>query len=267
MPDDIQSGVEGPAAAGQDSLFTKEDFMNDSGVEEAAVAEQEEGEVVEEEQVEVPQDEDTVEKAFAERLKHATKKIREEVKDEIMREFAQQRPQQQTQEIPQLPEAEAERLADLYGLSPEAVRVMYVQQAEINRQKEVLQQIARQNYERDEYSQAKAYANAVRVKNPNAPEWDDQQLKEFREDYYKQYGTALSWRDTYRQMVAEEALNPATYQKITRQAQQETIKKIAAKDKDTVKIQGQTARKPSVDDLSDAEFEKLLEEAKQGKYV
>jgi len=144
---------------------------------------------------------------------------------------------------------------------------MYAQQALLNRQAQDMQKIAYQIQAQEEYARARSYADAVRKQNPNAPKWDESKLKEFRDDYYKQYGVTLSWRDTYRQLVAEEALNPATYQKIARSVQQETIKKIAAKDKDTVKIQGHPARKPNVNDLSDAEFEKLLEEAKQGKYV
>ena len=267
MPDDIQSGVEGPAAAEQEPLFTKEDFMNDSGVEETAVAEQDEVEKEQQEQVE-PQEsqEEAVEKAFAARLKHATDKIREEVKQELMQEF--QREQQVPQdEIPPLPEEEAERMADQYGMSPETVKILYAQQAQIARQKQSMEQIAYQIREREEYAQARAYADGIRKKNPNAPEWDEQRLVEFRENYQKQYGVPLTWRDTYRQLAAEDALNPATYQKIARSAQQETIKKITAKDKDTVQVKGRSAKKRSVADLTDAEFEKLLEEAKQGKYV
>lgn len=265
MPDDIQSGVEGPAAAGQEPLFTKEDFM-DTGVEEPVV-EQDEVEEEPQEQVE-PQEsqEEAVEKAFAARLKHATDKIREEVKEELMQEMTQRQAPPQG-DIPSLPHEEAERLADQYGTSPEVVRAMYAQQALIARQQQDMQKISGQIREQEDYVAGRSYADAVRKGNPNAPAWDEDKLRAFREDYHRTYGVALSWRDTYRQMVAEEALNPATYQKITRQAQQETIKKIAAKDKDTVKIQGQTARKPNVDDLSDAEFEKLLEDAKQGKYV
>lgn len=263
------TGVEETAAAGQDTLFTKEDFMG-TGVEEAAAAEQveteEAPEVIPEEAPEVTEEtqEEAVEKAFAARLKHATEKIREEVKGEIMREIAQKQPQGG---FPPLPQEEAERLADQWGTSPEVVRMMYVQQAILNQQKNMIQDIALRNQERDEYVQARSYADQARKANPNAPEWDEDRLKAFREDYQRTYGVTLSWRDTYRQIVAEDALNPETSKRIARSVQQETIKKIAAKDKDTVKIQGQPARKPSVDDLSDAEFEKLLEEAKQGKYV
>jgi hypothetical protein len=266
MPEE-NTGVEETAAAGQDTLFTKEDFMG-TGVEESAVAEQEEPEETEATEPDVTEPEETqeeaVEKAFAARLKHATEKIREEVKGEIMREITQKQPQGG---FPPLPQEEAERLADQYGTSPEVIRAMYAQQALLNRQAQDMQKIAYQIQAQEEYARARSYADAVRKQNPNAPKWDESKLKEFRDDYYKQYGVTLSWRDTYRQLVAEEALNPATYQKIARSVQQETIKKIAAKDKDTVKIQGHPARKPNVNDLSDAEFEKLLEEAKQGKYV
>lgn len=261
-----ETGVNEPAAAEQEPLFTKEDFM-DTGVEEPVAAEQDEVEEEIQEQVE-PQEsqEEAVEKAFAARLRHATDKIREEVKQELMQEF--QREQQVPQdEIPPLPEEEAERMADQYGMSPETVKILYAQQAQIARQKQSMEQIAYQIREREEYAQARAYADGIRKKNPNAPEWDEQRLVEFRENYQKQYGVPLTWRDTYRQLAAEDALNPATYQKIARSAQQETIKKITAKDKDTVQVKGRSAKKRSVADLTDAEFEKLLEDAKQGKYV
>lgn len=262
-----ETGVNDPAVAGQEPLFTKEDF---TGVEETAAAEQveteETPEVIPEEAPEVTEEtqEEAVEKAFAARLKHATEKIRDEVKEELMRELT---PPQPTQDIPPLAREEAELLADKYGTTPEVVSAMYVQQGLLNRQAEMIQQIARQNQERDEYLKARSYVDEVRRKNPNALEWDEDRLKAFREDYQRTYGVTLSWRDTYRQIVAEDALNPETSKRIARSVQQETIKKIAAKDKDTVKIQGHPARKPNVNDLSDAEFEKLLEDAKQGKYV
>lgn len=269
MEDDIRTGVEESAVAGQEETpFTKEDFMDTPGVDRPAATEQEavEGEVAE--QTEESTQSETVEKAFAERLKHATKKIREEVKEELIREFAQQQPQQpQQQEIPPLPEDVAERMADRYGTTPEMFRALYYQQAKLNRQQEDLRRIAQQSYERDEHSQARAYAEEVRKQNPAAPEWDDNRLQRFRENYYRDYGVVLSWRDTYRQIVADEALNPETYQKITRSAQQEAIKKITSRDRDTVQIQGQSARKRAVGDLSDEEFDRLLEEAKEGKYL
>jgi len=266
MEDDIRTGVEEPAVAGQgeDTLFDKEDFMDEPDVKPDSKPEEQDAP----EQPEQPESQDdSVEKAFAERLKHATKKIREEVKEELMREF-QQQPQPHTQEvIPPLPEDAAEVLADKYGTTPEVVRAMYAQQALINRQSKEMQRIAYQIQEREEYANAKDYAAKIKKQNPAAPDWDDGRLQDFREKYYKQYGTVLSWRDTYRQVVAEEALNPETYQKIVRRTQQETIGKITSKDKDTVQVQGQTVKKRTVNDLSDEEFEIFLEEAKEGKYI
>lgn len=273
MEDDIRTGVEEPAAAGQEeTLFTKEDFMDEPGVEDPVAAEQEE---VEDEAVEQPRTEDdTIEKAFAARLKHATEKIREEVKAELMQELAQrqegqaaQQPQAQQQEIPPLPDDVADDLADKYGTTPEVIRVWYGQQAKINQQEKLIQGLVQQFYEREDYAQAKAYADEVRARNPAAPEWDENRLRKFRDDYYKQYGTLLSWRDSYRQLVAEEALKPETYQRIARSTQQETIKKITSRDRDTVQIKSASVRKRTISDLSNEEFERLLEQAKEGKYL
>ena len=211
-----------PAAAGQEeTLFTKEDFMDEPGVEDPVAAEQEE---VEDEAVEQPRTkDDTIEKAFAARLKHATEKIREEVKAELMQELAQrqegqvaQQLQAQQQEIPLYRMMLQMIQPDKYGTTPEVIRVWYGQQAKINQQEKLIQGLIQQFYEREDYAQAKAYADEVRARNPAAPEWDENRLRKFRDDYYKQYGTLLSWRDSYRQLFAEEALKPETYQRIAR---------------------------------------------------
>lgn len=261
-----ETGVNEPAAAEQEPLFTKEDFM-DTGVEEPVAAEQDEVEEEIQEQVE-PQEsqEEAVEKAFAARLRHATDKIREEVKQELIQEM-QQGQQTPQEDIPVLPEEEAVRLADQYGASPEMIRALYAQQVLINRQTQDMQQIAHKIREQEEYTQARSYADSVRAQNPNAPAWDEKKLSAFREDYQRQYGVSLSWRDTYRQFVAEEALKPETYQKIARDAQQETINKITARDKETVQVRGKSAKKRSVSDLTEDEFQRLVEDAKMGKFI
>ena len=270
------TGVENVPAA-EEPMYTKEDFVNEE-VEEIEETEEEVEEVQEEPQEE-PQEEtqepqESNERAFAERLKHATKKIREEVRQEIMEELQQTQqaqpttqPNYQNTNVPVLPNEEAERLADQYGTTPEVIRGMYAQQAMLNRQAEMLQRITMDSYERDEKAQARAYAEEVQGNNPLAPKWDEKRLMEFKKDYEKQYGARLTWRDTYRQLVAEEALSGKKYQESIRAAQQDTLKKITSKDKDTVQIKGKTAIKPSIADLSDEEFERFLVEAEEGKYI
>ena len=184
-----------------------------------------------------------------------------------MREIAQRQASQPQGEIPPLSDEDAERFGDMWGISAESVKLHYNQQAAINRQAQDIQRLANMLREQEEYTQARSYADSVRAQNPNAPAWDEKKLSAFREDYQRQYGVSLSWRDTYRQFVAEEALKPETYQKIARDAQQETINKITARDKETVQVRGKSAKKRSVSDLTEDEFQRLVEDAKMGKFI
>lgn len=283
MPDDNRTGVENEGSVAGGLEFTKEDFPYEPGEGEVIPASQEEEVTEEETEAQAEETQETQETqvdpvAFAKRLKGEREKIREEERQKLLEEMRQTYPEQpytqqghpqqpQVQGIPPLPDAEAERLADQYGTTPEVVRGMYMQQALINRQTEAITRIAYENQEKEEKAQARAYAEEVRKNNPAAPEWDENRLTEFRKDYFKKYGVALNWRDTYRQVVADEALSGKKLKEVVRTTQQETINKITSRDKETVQIKGRTAKKPTVEDLSDEEFERFLEEAEEGKYV
>ena len=80
---------------------------------------------------------------------------------------------------PPLPEEEAERMADQYGMSPETVKILYAQQAQIARQKQSMEQIAYQIRERKSTPRRGA-CRRYSEEEPNAPGGDEQRLVEFR---------------------------------------------------------------------------------------
>ena len=272
MPDEILTGVEeqAPDAGGQEE---EQDIFN-FGEEEAGeidpdAADQE----TEEENAQEGFKEESTEKAFAARLAKEREKIARETEDRLRQEYEAKyaQPQQQPQytpgsQPPPLQNEQLDALADRLGVTREAAYAMYHQQWLIDRQNEAIRQQAEDN-RRTKENTAKVEAlkslEQRRKKNPYLPEPDEKVLADIRKDYRTRTGYDLPWEDAYDKLVARETESG----NISRRAEQETIGKITARNKATIQAgKGGQAKKPSIDDLSSDEFNKLVEEAKMGKY-
>jgi hypothetical protein len=288
MSDDLFTGVDDQdvSAAGEqgidetqeqdteeqeESLF---DFGDYTGADDDAAAGQDAGN-----QAVIVQDDDPVEKAFAKRLAAEREKIRRELEEQ----YQQQQPQQggylgQQQSYPQgyqqiqqsgpppLPQEQLENLADQLGVTTEAAYAMYHQQWLIEQQNQAIQQQRQETLRlADERAKiaAKNRAEAQRKKNPNLPEFDESKLTKLRTEYQKRTGLTLPWDDVYQLHVANEAMSG----NLSRAVEQAAIANITSRNKTNIQAgRGGTAKKPSIEDLPKEQFEKLVEQAKQGKF-
>ena len=273
MPDEILTGVEeqAPDAGGQEE---EQDIFGlgeeEAGEENASDAGEQ---TVDEDVQDEGFKEKSTEKAFAARLAKEREKIAKETEDRLRQEYearmAQQaQPQQHIggDQPPPLSGEQLDSLADTLGVTREAAWAMYQQQWLINQQSDAIRR-------QDEYvrriEQGASKIEALktieqrRKKNPYLPEPDEKVLADIRKDYKIRTGFDLPWEDAYDKLVARETESGA----ISRRAEQETIGKIAARNKATIQAgKGGQAKKPSIDDLSPDEFNKLVEDAKKGKY-
>ena len=259
-------------AAGDEEDF---DQYFEEGVEEEEVVA---GPEVEDEDEELDQDEDEefaeqpqVSKAFAKRLAAKEKQIEERLRTQLLEEMRQQQTSQgqhqYTQPEPHVNVKEQlDKLADELALTPEAVQVLYRQQLMLNQQAESIrktEEALNQNRENMTKSEVKAEIEAQRKANPMLPEFDETSINRVRESYRKQYGVSLPWKAAYQQFVAEEAMSG----NLGRRVQQDTLKKVVGRNKKTVQVKGskQPAKKPSIDSMSDEQFERMIAAAKSGR--
>lgn len=210
---------------------------------------------------------DRVEKAFAKRLAADREKMREELRkeiaEELRKEFTQQKPQYQPQALMR---EDAEKLADQYNTSVEMVYAMYNQQLLIDQQKQsnaTLQQQLGKLSEHLTKNEAFRELERMRATNPDLPEVDERKLAAIRKDYQSKYGYDLPWEEAYKRQIADEAMTG----NLTKKVEQKTIAKITSRDKATIQAgKGGQAKKPDIWELPKDEFERLVEEAKAGKY-
>ena len=223
-------------------------------------------------------EDESTERAFAARLKQKEQKLTEEIEGRLRQEYeAKYRPQQQPQpqqqqyyppqaQPPPLPRQQLEELADQLGVTAETANAMYHQQWLINQQNEAIRR-------QDEYLRRMSDNSARndmlksierrRKDNPHLPEPDEGRLAKIRQDHLSRYGHALPWEEAYEKMVAQEAISG----NLARTAQQRVINNITSRGTKTVQA-GKSGRatKPSIDDLSGDEFERLIADAKAGKF-
>lgn len=254
-------------------------------------------------QLEEPAEEDAPfgdqrqEKAWAKRIAAEREKIRREVEDEYQQktqhnqaqrsqaQYEQQYEQQQYQphqpyqptrqpqqqkpwvEPQPLTKDELSKLADDYAMTTDAVQVLYNQQVEMNRMKYLLEQSFHAiNAMRDDTTKTDAVEQIERMRksNPHLPAFDSEKVSAIRQNYRQRHGINLPWADAYKQLVADEAMSG----NMSRQAQQKAIKQITGRNRTNVQV-GNAAqvKQISVEDLSDAQFERLIERAKAGAFT
>jgi len=259
-----------PAAEEQEEIQEEIDlseFLDES--------EEDEGE--EEEREIEPEDNDEefedshVSQAFAKRLAAREAQIRKEFEQQYQQPPVQ--PQNQQTQAPQqnqmpaeLSQEQLEQLADKLGVTPEFMNLVYKQQLVINQQGEFLRKMQgfmSQVQDQSSLGLVKAQVEAQRAANPSLPLFDEARIKKVRDDYQKKHNINLPVEAAYDLIVAEDTRKG----KITRDATQQTLKKVAKRNKATAKKSGtQQAKKPDIWDLSDAQFEAMKEKAKQGGY-
>ncbi len=258
MLNDEYTGVESAPAAGEQA--EQQDFSGalpagETGVEEPAAAGQEREEGTGEER---GFDEDRVEKAFARRLAHEREKIKRELEEELRRQFEAQRQQESLEE-------RARKLADELMITPEAAKLILQQEERFKQQEERLKELATQYYMmRDDNDKVRveAMVNERRKTNPYLPPFDEEKVLDVRMQYYNKYGVLPTWEDAYNLYVAAK-LSTGEFGRV---AEQQAIQKITGRNRVNVQV-GKAAQpeKRDIWSLSDEEFERLKEEAKQGK--
>jgi hypothetical protein len=275
----VTSGVDSVPAAGEqakeesgfdlDALLFGND--SESGAKEEGAAdpdegaEQGEGEVREEQIQDLPDD---ASKAFATKWKEESGKLEEKIRAKILAEMEEKTRTtgaEQAQGAPpnrEITPEELEKLADDLKTSPEVAKILYKQQQLINQQTEDSRRNAQRSREQSEYNSAVQYARQLHTENPSLPDWNDDTVHEYRMNHYKTYGTTLPWKEAYRMQLADAVLKGD----ISRQAQQEVIRKIQERDTASVDVKSPESRKSTIADLSDEQFAKLKEEVKLGKH-
>ena len=280
-------GVEENIPAAEEEMDYNFLFEEESGVDDDlpdAEEEEQDGEEIEEDPEEDLEEDleeeeefdDKTSKAFAKRLAAKEAQIEARLRDQITRDIQSQQQsspyqqpqyQQPRQTAPQVSMKEQiDKLADELAMTPEAVQILYQQQLMINQQAQQIQE-ARQMFQEDRdttsRSQAKLDIEKQRKINPWLPEFSEGRLSDIRKQYQQQTGVTLPWKDAYKQLIAEEALSG----NLNRSVQQDTLKKVSKRNKKSVKVKtSQPVKKTNLDDLTDEEFEKLIQRAKDGDF-
>lgn len=230
-----------------------------------AASESQESEQQEGQGDELPED---ASKAFAKKLNAEREKIREEERQKIQEEIrqrtetTQQEQQQGAPQHRQMPQEEIERLAEQYEVSVPFMQFMINQQQQNQQLQQKLRERDMRDRERSEYLQAKEFANELKGQNSSLPDWDDKQLDTYRKQYYKRYGAILPWKEAYQMSIAD----AVTSGELTRQTQQDTIKNIQEREEQSTNIKSPSPKRMTIMDLPKDQFDKMVEDAKLGKY-
>lgn len=230
-----------------------------------AASESQESEQQEGQGDELPED---ASKAFAKKLNAEREKIREEERQKIQEEIrqrtetTQQEQQQGAPQHRQMPQEEIERLAEQYEVSVPFMQFMINQQQQNQQLQQKLRERDMRDRERSEYLQAKEFANELKGQNSSLPDWDDKQLDTYRKQYYKRYGAILPWKEAYQMSIAD----AVTSGELTRQTQQDTIKNIQEREEQSTNIKSPSPKRMTIMDLPKDRFDKMVEDAKLGKY-
>ncbi len=275
------TGVEEVPAAGeqqeqgQDIDFTAYLDDGETGAEDTGAADQEPSE----QEGQQGFGDERVEVAFAKRLEAEREKMRREYETQYsQQQHAQPPPQQQYpqqqpgltgQDLTRKTPEELRELADEWMVGTEVVRAMQEQQRVIaqqqydaQNQKKMLAQI----YDNEQKNNARNTIDAQRAQNPYLPEFDELRLNQVRDEVYSKTGYVMSYDEAYKRVVGEEALTGRLTKQVARNTQQQTIRNVAARDRSSFQTgMGSSANKPSIDDMSDTDFERMIDAAKQGK--
>jgi hypothetical protein len=258
MPEEYTAGVEGAPVAGEQQAQQEDQadldfsFLEDqSGVEEPAAAGQE-GEQGEDQRVE---------QAFAKRLAQERERIRQELEQEFEQRYqppTYQQPAQPTQQPQPSLEERAAKLAEEWMITPEAAKAFILQE---ERMKELTMRL----YMMDDNAakvEAKTAIEKQREKNPYLPPFNDQELINIRLRHYNQYGVLPKWEDAYKMYVADAVAKG----EINKTIEQQVISRVTGRDRVNVQVgRAEQPQKRDAWDLSKGEFEVMLEKAKRGE--
>ena len=239
--------------------------------------EEEAEEIDEDVEEDVPEEEpklnDKAEKAFAKKLAAEKEKMEAKIRQELEEKYKQQpkpnepKPTLQPQNgVTPLTDEQTEELAYKYGITPEAFTVLYNQQAaimqlneKINKQDQFQEQLTDQSTK----AETQIAIEQDRKEKPWLPAFDEAKVTAVRNDFKAKYGVNLPWSEAYDRYVAEQAKSGS----FARQAQQQAISQIKGRDRSTVHAgKGGQAQRPSIDDMSKAQFEEIIAQAKAGKF-
>lgn len=249
MPEQL-AGVNQVPAAGEteQQSYNPEEILglNNTGEEEETAAAGQESQETESQPEEQKFDE-RIEQAFAKRLAKEREKIRQELEQQYTeQQHVQHQPYQQQDNV-------VEQLAYQLGITPQAAQILLNQQL-------VLQNIQDQAAK----MAAKVEIEKERQSKPYLPEFSEEKLSKIRDDYQKRYGMTLPWGEAYRMYVAEYAFSG----NLSTAAEQQAIAKITGRDKATVQAgKGTQVKPPDIWDLPKEDFEKMLNDAKAGKFT
>ena len=286
----LLAGVDGSDDAGlendeldTDNLETGDyDDEGDADPEDADVETEDEGddnepdESEEEEPLDNPKSREA--KAFAKRLAAKERQIADRLKAELTAEFEAKYGQQKQPDtkatpavdplyadMPPMTREQLEAYADQQGITADAAWVQLNQQHAINKlhkQLQAQQTATQQTAEERRKAAAIREVATQRKANPNLPAFSEAKIEKIRGDYQKANGTALPYMDAYRMMVADEVISGKT----TRRVQQDTLNNVSKRDTQSVRAgSGGKVTPKSFDDMSEAEFEAKIAEARAGK--
>jgi hypothetical protein len=288
MPEEL-AGVNSPDVAGQE---TEEDVFAVEGLEtgEEDIESEADSEDTDSETEAEPEEEEASEEspdnpkskvgqAFAKRLAAERQKMSKELKQELTAEFeakygAKEVPQTQQampddlySDMPKMTREQVDHFADQMGMTPEAAWSILCQQHAMNKLNQKLQNqqlTAKQLQEATAKTDAMREVAAQRKKNPNLPAFDEARITQIRADYRKEMGVELPWKAAYKQLVAEEVLSGKT----SRAAEQKVLNNIGNRDAKTVNAgKGGKPKVISIDDMTEAQFEKFQADVASGKYL
>jgi hypothetical protein len=272
----VTTGVESvPAAGGQETGSSEDSFDLESLLfgdqsEEGAKEEDAAGPAEGTEQGE-SQDQglpDDASKAFAKKWAAESEKLEEKIRTKVMAELeakTRTTPQEQAQGAPahrELSQTEIDELAQKLDVSSEAARIFYKQQELINNLTEEQRRNTQRSREQAAYNDAVQYARQLKEQNPAMPDWSDEKIQERRMEHWKVYGTTLPWKEAYKMQLADSVLSGD----LTRQAQQDAIRNIQTRETAAVGLKAPASQKKTINDLSTAQFNQMVEDAKMGKF-
>lgn len=259
MPDEITTGVDTAAAAGQgaEQQHGTEQQQPDSSVtttagENLAPAAGGQGDTGTTGQ----EPDQRVEQAFARRLAAEREKIRQEVEAK----YAQ--PQQAQQGITQQQISDAIEYYISQGLPPAVAKDMVDTRLALLNTQSLLANVSGTLQDTTGLTAAKDEIAALRATNKALPEFDQKALEAIRSEY-RQRNFNLPWREAYDIYVARQVAAG----NLTRAAEQQAIDAITGRNKATVQAPKGGGTPPNYENMSKADFEKEVEKALRGEYL
>lgn len=260
------TGVEGAPVAGEQdyqeqdaNFFSFNDNEAETGVDEPVAAGQEEEEEQATDTESHSSEDGRIEKAFAKRLAQEKEKIKRELEQEFQQRFFMQQQQQPAQQPQPSLDERAQKLSEEWMIPVEAAKAI-LQLEERNKDLVTQYYLMQDSLERAKVEQA---INKRRKANPYLPPFDEDKIMSVRLRHYNRYGVMPTWEDAYNLYIAETFASG----EFGRMAEQRAIQNITGRNRVNAQVgkASQPSQKRDIWSLSDEEFAKLKELAKQGK--